>query len=868
MKQTKDLSFLARAARALTGARRVAAVLLLMLLTMTAQTAWADNSVDISCFYWTNGTCGWAYYWGTTGGTATASIDTDNGPTSISSGDDVAPGTEVTLTATPASGYKFVEWEVGGVTLANQYSATTTFTMPNNSVSFYACFVPSDMFYVSTSVTGLGTVEVSLDNSTWSNSYVVAVGTKVYYRFTPNSGYHLENYSISSGGNAVATDNTDNSFVMPDGDVTITADFSALYVTMIPAQGGGTYRVVDNTKLYVTPATGYYLKSVTKEGIQPPLESFAPVDGDPYYSVSAGDIITITFHKWGDYDDVRVTFNRNGHGTAPPAQSLHLGDKVTRPEDPTADGYVFLGWYKNSSCTNPYDFDTVLDNTLHYDTSNDRYTLTLYAKWAVGGSCGKTSSDNVKWYVSKSAGSSQYDVLTIFGSGAMADYYVDNTPWHSYRNEIKTVVVEEGVTAIGESAFFEFVNVTSDITIPASVTSIGNRAFQSVSESTSAGIHISAAEGSALTSIGEKAFDLANVGIDLSRCNSLNNLSYIYIFRAVTKDVILPSSMTSICKWAFNRYDDYAFSGDHAYVVVPEGKALSVTITLDEGTESRVLVPTDGKADILRCLYVDPDVKRTLSRALTLATVDMLGDNNCTMTGWDGTTRDVALCRTLPAGKKQTVCLPFAPEALLSLGTVWEFTGIEGGKAVMTQRTSGLTANTPYIFEANASNPDVTGILFPSVNISISSDPKTAPDGEDFVFQGTYSRIDWAADALPAGLYGFVANDDKYSQGEFVKAYKDTFIRPFRAYLLYTGSGDLSGTETATARRTSAEELPDVIDIVWVPANGAATGITTTNLTNFTNAADAWYSLDGRRLSGQPTKKGMYLNNGKKIIIK
>ncbi|MBR1394263.1 MAG: BspA family leucine-rich repeat surface protein [Prevotella sp.] len=47
-----------------------------------------------------------------------------------------------------------------------------------------------------------------------------------------------------------------------------------------------------------------------------------------------------------------------------------------------------------------------------------------------------------------------------------------------------------------------------------------------------------------------------------------------------------------------------------------------------------------------------------------------------------------------------------------------------------------------------------------------------------------------------------------------------------------------------------------------------ATGITTTNYTNFTNSDDAWNSLDGRRLQGKPTKSGLYINNGKKVIIK
>jgi hypothetical protein len=47
-----------------------------------------------------------------------------------------------------------------------------------------------------------------------------------------------------------------------------------------------------------------------------------------------------------------------------------------------------------------------------------------------------------------------------------------------------------------------------------------------------------------------------------------------------------------------------------------------------------------------------------------------------------------------------------------------------------------------------------------------------------------------------------------------------------------------------------------------------ATGIiSTTNYTNDTNS-DAWFTLDGRKLSGKPTAKGLYIVNGKKVIVK
>ena len=59
-----------------------------------------------------------------------------------------------------------------------------------------------------------------------------------------------------------------------------------------------------------------------------------------------------------------------GHGTAPYVQPLSIGDKVSRPEDLTAEGYTFGGWFTDSECTEAYDFDTAITGC-----------LTLYAKW-------------------------------------------------------------------------------------------------------------------------------------------------------------------------------------------------------------------------------------------------------------------------------------------------------------------------------------------------------------------------------------------------------------------------------------------------------------------------------------------------------
>lgn len=77
---------------------------------------------------------------------------------------------------------------------------------------------------------------------------------------------------------------------------------------------------------------------------------------------------TTLYAKWDEI--YTVTFNVGGHGTAPAAQKVENGGKATKPENPTAKGWRFDGWYTDEKCTARYDFDKAV-------TAN----TTLYAKW-------------------------------------------------------------------------------------------------------------------------------------------------------------------------------------------------------------------------------------------------------------------------------------------------------------------------------------------------------------------------------------------------------------------------------------------------------------------------------------------------------
>ena len=103
-----------------------------------------------------------------------------------------------------------------------------------------------------------------------------------------------------------------------------------------------------------------------------------PTDGTNHYTVKdntwdKGDGTWSTVNgDWTAFTpNYTVTFDANGHGTAPDAQCVAKNGKATTPAAPTATGYTFGGWYKEAGCTNAWDF------------ANDVVTsdITLYAQW-------------------------------------------------------------------------------------------------------------------------------------------------------------------------------------------------------------------------------------------------------------------------------------------------------------------------------------------------------------------------------------------------------------------------------------------------------------------------------------------------------
>lgn len=156
--------------------------------------------------------------------------------------------------------------------------------------------------------------------------------------------------------------------------------------------------------------------------------------------------------------------------------------------------------------------------------------------FAESGTCG----DNLTWDITDGA-------LTISGTGDMWNYaLVHFAPWYSYRSSIKSIILNDGVTSIGDYAFACCNRLTS-VNIPTSVISLGNGAFHDCTSLTSITIPDSVISvgssafngssgltsitiGKSVTSIGDQAFYNCSNLVSVNFKGSVTNIVGNYIF--------------------------------------------------------------------------------------------------------------------------------------------------------------------------------------------------------------------------------------------------------------------------------------------------------------------------------------------------
>ena len=146
----------------------------------------------------------------------TITVTTAGGGTASASSTSATAGTEITLTATPNTGYHFKEWQVES--LAGLVITNNKFTMPDSNVAIKAIFEEDSPFAPTKHTV---TVKTDGNGIAFAAPLLAVAGTEITLTAMPKKGYHFKEWQVISGG--VAIEN--NKFLMPDSNVEVNAVF-------------------------------------------------------------------------------------------------------------------------------------------------------------------------------------------------------------------------------------------------------------------------------------------------------------------------------------------------------------------------------------------------------------------------------------------------------------------------------------------------------------------------------------------------------------------------------------------------------------------------------------------------------------------
>ena len=212
-------------------------------------------------------------------------------------------------------------------------------------------------------------------------------------------------------------------------------------------------------------------------------------------------------------------------------------------------------------------------NAISIGTSNDPLTNAqiVYGKQdtpvetvIASGACG----ESLNWTQLDTDADGTGDLLVISGTGAMTDFSAEGAPWYDTRTDITDVIIEEGVTSIGDYAFY-YCGQIETVEIPDSVQSIGSDAFNYCRSLKSVAIPYGVTtieaytfyECAALESVSipdtveiieERAFFNCSALEEITLPKSLRIMARYALAGTAIKSVVIPSGVTNI--------NDYTFS--------------------------------------------------------------------------------------------------------------------------------------------------------------------------------------------------------------------------------------------------------------------------------------------------------------------
>ncbi len=581
-----------------------------------------------------------------------------------------------------------------------------------------------------------------------------------------------------------------------------------------------------------------------------------------------------------------------------------------------------LGYDAFSACgnlKNIYVFSDLVDDykaAEHWSTYSGKITaMTPVAS----GTCGKETPEDVTWRLEGEAGHYR---LIISGTGEMADYiYLNTRPWHNYSENIKTIVIENGVTSIGECAFCECNGLTS-ISIPASVTSIGPSAFEGCSALTSIEIPAS------VTSIGNYAFGYCSALTSIEIPASVTTIGEEAFNNTALTSIEIPASVTSIGNGAFIDCEKLTS------ITVAEGNANYSNDTngalFNKEKTTLIKYPEGNDADSYKIpASVTSIGEKAFKGCGDLETVTL--PDNVTSIGNEAF-KDCGGLQSIEIPAKVTSIGNSAFQACGSLTTVNILANVTsiGDNAFMEcsnlqsiEIHANVTSIGNYAFNVCSSLASVT----------LNNNPTI---GEEAFFYNTTVTMNLAAAEVGGAHWTtFYNNYGNFQADENTEVYKgvvsgselvltaisDKIVDAGNAVILKStgnpvmtlkadnSTGDYSDNELkGLSVRTLASDVKTNYSAnslyvmgnksnkfgfhkytgTYMPANKAFLALgsgssaplrmvidddeETTGIASMAdgidNMSDEWYTLDGRKLNGKPTTKGLYIVKGKKVMIK
>ena len=474
-------------------------------------------------------------------------------------------------------------------------------------------------------------------------------------------------------------------------------------------------------------------------------------------------------------------------------------------------------------------------------------------------------ADDIKWEISDDG------TLTISGTGDMPNYSPAVAPWYSRREEIKKVVIKDGVTNVGEAAFRKFPNIVSAI-IGNSVTTIGERAFVDCSSLTSVTM------SNSVTSIKSSAF--GNSGLtSIVIPNSVTTIEgYAFAYCLGLTSVEIPNSVKSIGHSAFYGCSNLTSVTIGNSVTSIGGLAFLNGKNITSITFKGSIPPTFGAAfcnNKPTLIYVPNGSVDAYKKALALESYSLLDihaiplslnfKNNYTQDSqMDGA--NVYYTRTF-LGYWEALYLPFSLKyedwkddfEVARINAVRQYDDDNDGdidrtivEFVKMKSGSVIVPNTPYLIKAKEAGEKTFHFEDITVYKAEEKSIECSTTNTKFTFTGTYKVISF--------LNPFNKKDYYILDGKGLNVSKGTlYLLPYQWYLEIKDRNSAYGIKNNMSKEISISVVGE-----------ETTGVSELRMTNdeLPVYESSVYDLNGRKVNENNLKPGIYVKNGKKFIIK